>query len=125
MHVCVSMLGMLQLPWIMTSELFPLRVRSVAVGVVSALAHLLIFASVKTFPGLLQTVGLPATLTMFSIASLAGALFAHFVLPETKDKTLVQIESEFATPKRKLHECNFEVFTVHDCSVKLKKFNQV
>ncbi|XP_059486340.1 facilitated trehalose transporter Tret1-like isoform X2 [Neocloeon triangulifer] len=122
MHVCVSMLGMLQLPWIMTSELFPLRVRSVAVGLVTALAHLLIFASVKTYPGLLFSFGLPTTLGMFTTASLFGAVFAICVLPETKDKTLGEIESEFSDKNKSDFDRRFEICTVQDCSVKLRNF---
>jgi len=56
-HVCVSMLGYLQLPWIMCGELFPLRVRGVMGGMVTSLAHLLIFASVKTYTNLREAIG--------------------------------------------------------------------
>lgn len=56
-HVCVSMLGYLQLPWIMTGELFPLRARGAMGGIVSSLAHLLIFTSVKTYPDLRNAIG--------------------------------------------------------------------
>ncbi|XP_065333329.1 facilitated trehalose transporter Tret1-2 homolog isoform X1 [Cloeon dipterum] len=114
LHVCVSMMGMLQLPWIMTSELFPLRVRSVAVGLVTAIAHLLIFASVKTYPGLLFALGLPGTLALFTCASLGAAIFALVFLPETKDKTLGEIETDFSVVSK---DDEFsEVCTERHCS---------
>lgn len=67
-HVCVSMLGYLQLPWIMTGEMFPLRVRGAMGGFVSSLAHLLIFTSVKTYPDLRNAIG------MFEFRSVALSL---------------------------------------------------
>ncbi|XP_046387785.1 facilitated trehalose transporter Tret1-like [Ischnura elegans] len=95
-HVCVSMIGFLQLPWIMTSELFPQAARGIAGGSVSALAHLLIFTSVKTYPDLEAWAGVPWTLWLFAGSAAAGAIFVYMFLPETKGKTLAEIEDEFS-----------------------------
>ncbi|XP_071440486.1 trehalose transporter 1-like protein [Hetaerina americana] len=95
-HVCVSMIGFLQLPWVMTSELFPQTARGVAGGSVSALAHLLIFTSVKTYPDLEAWAGLPWALWLFAGSAAAGAIFVYIFLPETKGKTLAEIEEVFS-----------------------------
>jgi facilitated trehalose transporter len=119
-HVCVSMIGMLQLPWIMTSELFPLKVRSFACGLVTAAAHLFIFASVKTYPALSGVLGMSGTLVFFASASFCGAIFVYALLPETKGKTLMEIECEFRNKNRKrkiVSEIN--VYTVEENSEKL------
>lgn len=95
-HVCVSMLGYLQLPWIMTGELFPLRARGAMGGLVSSLGHLLIFTSVKTYPDLRNAIGMDGVLWGFSALSLCGAVFGKLLLPETNGRTLREIEMSFA-----------------------------
>lgn len=103
-HVCVSMIGFLQLPWVMNGELFPLAIRGVMGGLVASLAHLFIFTSVKTYPNMMHSLGSDGTLWFFSVAALSGALYCYFFLPETRGKTLREIELEF----------NPKVKTVHD-----------
>ncbi|KAG8227746.1 hypothetical protein J437_LFUL007536 [Ladona fulva] len=108
-HVCISMIGFLQLPWVMTSELFPQNARGIAGGSVSALAHLLIFTSVKTYPDLEAWAGVPCTLWLFAGAAAVGALFVYAFLPETKGKTLSEIEDEFAGRRDSVcHRCELQ-----------------
>ncbi|XP_063218942.1 facilitated trehalose transporter Tret1-2 homolog [Bacillus rossius redtenbacheri] len=94
-HVCVSMVGFLQLPWIMNGELFPLNIRGVMGGVVAALANLFIFASVKTYPSMTHSLGMDGTLWLFAASSLFGAVFCQIFLPETRGRTLREIEMAF------------------------------
>ncbi|KAJ8885728.1 hypothetical protein PR048_011926 [Dryococelus australis] len=94
-HVCVSMVGFLQLPWIMNGELFPLNIRGVMGGLVAALANVLIFASVKTYPNLTHGIGMDGTLWFFAASSLLGAVFCQIFLPETQGKSLHEIEMTF------------------------------
>lgn len=76
-HVCVSMLGYLQLPWIMTGELFPLRARGAMGGVVSSLGHLLIFTSVKTYPDLRNAIGRSFRMSSIRDLSILISLFQN------------------------------------------------
>jgi len=105
-HVCVSMLGFLQLPWMMNGELFPLAIRGVMGGIVASLAHLLIFVSVKTYPDLMHALGTDGTLWLFGAAALLGALYCYIFLPETKGKTLREIELAFSSKERSSNEEN-------------------
>ena len=95
LNVSASMLGMLQLPWLMIGELFPLAVRGIMGGIISSLAYLFIFCTVKFYPLLVDTLRVDGTMLLFSIASLLAAAFALFYLPETKDKSLFEIERTF------------------------------
>ncbi|XP_069703052.1 facilitated trehalose transporter Tret1-like [Periplaneta americana] len=95
-HVCVSMVGFLQLPWVMSGELFPLAIRGVMGGLVASLAHLFIFTSVKTYPDLMHSLGTDGTLWLFGASALCGALYCYMFLPETRGKTLREIELEFS-----------------------------
>ncbi|XP_065214994.1 facilitated trehalose transporter Tret1-like isoform X2 [Planococcus citri] len=94
-NVSASMLGMLQLPWLMIGELFPLTIRGTMGGLVSSLAYLFIFVTVKFYPAMLQHLKVDGTMWMFSIASFLAIFYVMACLPETKDKTLFQIERAF------------------------------
>lgn len=94
-HVGFSMTGIAQLPWIMTSELFPLECRGVFSGIVSSLAYFCIFISVKIYSDLLTMFGLEGLLWGFFVMSSLGTLFVYFLVPETKDKSLKEISSAF------------------------------
>lgn len=94
-NVSASMLGMLQLPWLMIGELFPLAVRGLMGGLVSSLAYLFIFVTVKFYPAMINGLRVDGCMWLFSVASVLAAVFALLYLPETKDKSLFQIERAF------------------------------
>lgn len=95
LNVCASMLGTLQLPWIMTGELFPLSVRGFMQGFMSCIAYILIFITVKMYPVLSTNFHISETMYIFAFASTITILFGFFVLPETRGKTLLEIERTF------------------------------
>nr|XP_022912034.1 facilitated trehalose transporter Tret1-like [Onthophagus taurus]XP_022912035.1 facilitated trehalose transporter Tret1-like [Onthophagus taurus] len=94
-NVFFSMIGMLPIPWILVGELFSIRVRSIMMGLVICLAQIFIFISVKFYPLSIETFKFFGTCTIFFIASILSVLFSRFVLPETKNKTLEEIEETF------------------------------
>ncbi|KAF6213048.1 hypothetical protein GE061_010762 [Apolygus lucorum] len=94
-HVVMSMMGMLQLPWLMIGELFPLKVRGVMSGIVSSLAYLFIFAIVKVYPNLMAWFQLWGMLAFFSVTSACTVVFVFFFLPETQGSSLIEIENSF------------------------------
>lgn len=94
-NVSASMLGMLQLPWLMIGELFPLSVRGFMSGVVSSLGYLFIFAIIKVYPNLMTTLHLSGMMALFSASSILTVFFVIFFLPETKGKELIDIENSF------------------------------
>lgn len=99
LNVSASMLGMLQIPWLMIGELFPLAVRGIMGGIISSLAYLFIFLTVKFYPMLLQNFQMAGLMSMFSLSAILVSVFAFLYLPETKDKTLFQIERAFIKSK--------------------------
>lgn len=94
-HVCASMIGFLQLPWIMSGELFPQKIRGIMSGTISSCAYLLIFTNIKTYPNLVALITNNGTLYLFGSCALLGAAFCYFFLPETKGKSLAEITREF------------------------------
>ncbi|KAL1464412.1 hypothetical protein WDU94_004062 [Cyamophila willieti] len=98
-NVCASMLGMLQLPWVMIAELFPLSVRGTMGGIVCSLGYLFIFTTVKIYPDLMFLLNMGGMMWAFSISCLLAMVFIQAFLPETQGKTLLEIENEFRGKK--------------------------
>ncbi|XP_032671963.1 facilitated trehalose transporter Tret1-like isoform X2 [Odontomachus brunneus] len=95
-HVGASMIGFLTLPWVMTSELYPLRFRGSLGGLTTSIGQMLTFVAIKTYPDLNTIVGLEFTMWIFAAAGLLGATFAVTMLPETRGRSLDDIEMKFA-----------------------------
>lgn len=94
-NVFFSMVGMLPIPYILVGEYFPLRARSIMSGFVICIGQTFIFISVKIYPNLINLLGFSGTLFTFFVASCVAVIFCKFVLPETKDKSLDDIEEYF------------------------------
>ncbi|KAL6261879.1 hypothetical protein P5V15_006963 [Pogonomyrmex californicus] len=96
-HVGASMIGFLTLPWVMTSELYPLRFRGSLGGLTTSIVQILTFVTIKTYPDLNVIVGLEFTMWIFGVASALGAMFALAILPETWGRSLDDIEMKFSS----------------------------
>ncbi|XP_032522854.2 facilitated trehalose transporter Tret1-2 homolog isoform X1 [Danaus plexippus] len=100
LHVSFSMVGFLQLPWIMSGELYPQDIRGIMSGATSCCAYVLIFFNIKTYPQLESLVTSNGTLYIFAICAILGATYCYLFLPETKGKTLTEIMRQFDEEKK-------------------------
>jgi SP family galactose:H+ symporter-like MFS transporter len=85
--------------WLILSEIYPLRIRgrAMSVGTVANWSANLIVA--LTFLTLTHAMGKAATFCLYGIVSIGAWLFAYFLVPETKGKTLEQIEAHWRAGK--------------------------
>ncbi|XP_012276804.1 facilitated trehalose transporter Tret1-2 homolog isoform X2 [Orussus abietinus] len=100
-YVCMSSLGFIVIPWTMIGELLPISVRGTGSGVMTAVAYIIMFAVVKSFPYMLKAIGGQGVFFFFSLMSLAATSFVYIFLPETLGKTFAEIESYFDKGKEK------------------------
>ena len=80
--------------WVLLAEIFPNRVRAVAMGVSTFALWTGCSTLTYTFPFLNQSLGSYGTLWIYSGVCLLGFLFVSALLPETKGKSLEEIEKE-------------------------------
>jgi sugar porter (SP) family MFS transporter len=80
--------------WIVISEIFPNRIRGAAMAVAVSSLWIACFILTYTFPILNAKLGSAGTFWLYAAICVAGFLFIKFKLPETKGKTLEQIERE-------------------------------
>ena len=86
-------LGVGPVTWVVTSEIFPLAVRSKGVAFSMALNRLTSGSVAMTFLSLVGLLGVGGAFTVFTCASAIQFLFTWAFLPETKGKTLEEIEA--------------------------------
>lgn len=87
--------------WLSLSEIIPLRFRGLGMGLCVLFVWLVNFVVGLVFPVLLTTLGLSGTFCIFVIIGLFALVFTKMYVPETKGKTLEQIEAGFRNYDRK------------------------
>lgn len=95
-------LGLGSLPYVFIGEFFSAEMRPLLAGVTISLAQLGMFIDVQTFPMLSHMLIDGGVFWMYSGICFAAAIFTLIFVPETKGKSLEQIEEHFGY-KRNLH----------------------
>jgi facilitated trehalose transporter len=89
--------GMSNVPFIIMGEMFPTQFRSLLGAIASSFQLFCTFVAVYFFPNMLKTMGKDGTFFFFTGCTLLSAIFVYFLLPETKGKTLEDIEQLFSS----------------------------
>ncbi|UVI35624.1 sugar porter family MFS transporter [Brevibacterium spongiae] len=93
-----SMQGTLgPLVWLMLAEIFPLKIRSFAMGICVFALWLANAAVAQFFPSVVSGLGIANTFFLFAGLGVLALLFIFFFVPETRNKTLEDLEAEFRT----------------------------
>ena len=80
--------------WVIVSEIFPNRVRGIAMSVCTFALWAACFLLTYTFPILNSGLGAAYTFWLYGVICLVGGIFIVSLLPETKGKSLEEIEKE-------------------------------
>ncbi len=78
--------------WVVISEIFPNRIRGAAMSVAVTFLWIACFILTYTFPLLNSRLGPAKTFWIYAAVCVGGFVFINFRLPETKGKTLEEIE---------------------------------
>merc|ERR1712088_205836 len=106
LYMAVDPLGLSSIPFVYMAEFYSGELRSLLSGVTIGLSNLELFIVVKTFPMLSATYGDGMTFWIYSGFCLAAAIFTLLIIPETKGKSLEEIE-EYFNYKANLHVTPF------------------
>ena len=86
-------------PMVILGEVFPQSIKGIAVSVINSCMWLLNFGMSKTFFLMNNAIGINGTFIFFSTCSISMSLYVFLLLPETKNKTLNQIQREIESKK--------------------------
>jgi sugar porter (SP) family MFS transporter len=81
--------------WVILAELFPLRVRGFAIGLCVFWNWTANAVISGFFPTVVAGIGVNGTFLVFAGLNVLSWLFVRFVLPETRDRSLEQLEEDF------------------------------
>ncbi len=79
--------------WVLFSELFPNAIRGIAISFVGLINSATSFAVQQVFPWELATLGSGTTFLIFGIFTAIGFIFVFILLPETKGRSLEELEA--------------------------------
>jgi MFS family permease len=103
-YVVSFSLGWGPVPMLVMSELFPAKVRGAASSVASIANWTFAFIVTKEFEALTGPLREHGTFWLFGGCSLAGLVFVWFFVPETKGKSLEDIELQFVKVSPLVHK---------------------
>lgn len=102
-------LGFLVIPWVMIGEIYPVQIRGIIGGLTTMCAHSFIFSVVKTYPLLAESITQHGTFILYGCISLIGTIYFYICLPETKNKSLQEIEDYFSGRNNNLETGRFSL----------------
>ncbi len=80
--------------WVLLSEIFPNYIRGIAISSIGFINSITSYVVVQFFPWQLDTFGSAATFLIFAIVAAIAFFLLFRILPETKGKSLEQLELE-------------------------------
>lgn len=95
--ICVFIIffsiGFGPVPWLMLGEVFAADIKGLAGSISATLNWTLAFIVSKFFSNLTEAIDIGPTFWLFSGISCLGTVFVYFVVPETKNKSLAEIQT--------------------------------
>jgi len=79
--------------WVLFSELFPNRVRGIAISFSGLVNSTIAFLVTFIFPWQLETIGNSGTFLIYGLFAVVGLVFVMRILPETKGRSLEELEN--------------------------------
>jgi SP family arabinose:H+ symporter-like MFS transporter len=96
LYIAAFAMAMGPLPWIVCSEIFPAKLRGRAMSVATFCIWTGCLLVAQTFPRLLELIGPTHTFWIYAACSAVTFALVLWLLPETKGRTLEEIEKNFA-----------------------------
>ena len=94
MAIACYAMSLAPIVWVILSEIFPNRIRGAAMAISTFFLWVASFLLTYTFPLLNEWLKASGTFWIYGAICLAGFIFIYYRLPETKGKTLEEIEKE-------------------------------
>ncbi|XP_068626589.1 facilitated trehalose transporter Tret1-like [Battus philenor] len=99
-------IGFGPIPWLMLGEILPSKIRGTAASLATGFNWTCTFIVTKTFPNIIVAIYMHGTVWLFSVICLIGLFFVIFFVPETRGKSLEEIEKKLTGGSRRTRNIN-------------------
>ncbi len=86
--------------WLLIAEIYPLQIRGLAEGTAAGSNWIFNLVVSITFLSLVQAMGPSWTFWLYGVLSIAAFVFSYYMVPETRGRTLEEIEQGWRTRRR-------------------------
>jgi sugar porter (SP) family MFS transporter len=86
--------------WLLIAEIYPLQIRGLAEGTAAGSNWIFNLVVSITFLSLVQAIGPSWTFWLYGVLSIAAFVFSYYMVPETRGRTLEEIEQGWRTRRR-------------------------
>lgn len=94
-YVFTSTFGLLTIPFVMNAEIYPQKYRGFCSGLAIAVCYTICFVCLKLYPFMMNNLGPLNICIIYGVCALLSVFYVQFVVPETKGKSLSEIENMF------------------------------
>ncbi|KAJ2947823.1 hypothetical protein O0L34_g9611 [Tuta absoluta] len=94
-------IGFGPIPWLMLGEILPSRIRGTAASLATGFNWTCTFLVTKTFHNIIAAIQMYGTVWLFAVLCAVGLLFVIFFVPETRGKSLEEIEKQLTGGSRR------------------------
>ena len=97
--IAIYAMSLAPITWVVLSEIFPNKIRGIAMSIATLSLWIASFVLTFTFPILNDFLGSYGTFWSYSVICILGFIFIRARLPETKGKSFEEIEMELTKNK--------------------------
>ncbi|XP_076248619.1 facilitated trehalose transporter Tret1 [Calliopsis andreniformis] len=94
MYIVTYAFGLAGLPYTMISEIFPTNVKALGSACGILCCNLLAFIVIMFYPIIVEDYGAHVSFWIFSAITLLGTIFVYIIVPETKGRTLQEVQEQ-------------------------------
>lgn len=96
LYISAGSVGIMLIPWIMPSEMFPTEVKGLLIGPIMGWSNAVMFVAVHFYKDLMVIFGgMIGILWFYSAISILTVIFVWVLIPETHIMKLIEIEDYF------------------------------
>ncbi|XP_031639275.1 facilitated trehalose transporter Tret1-like [Contarinia nasturtii] len=107
MQFCIS-IGVSSIPYFLQGEIFPFKSRTFCCSLTGMENQLFAFVATKTFYDFERWLSLPGVIGFYGVIAVLGFILMIFMIPETENRTLEEIELHFSDNKRSIFDINIK-----------------
>ncbi|KAL3297957.1 quinate transport protein [Colletotrichum asianum] len=104
LHAIAWSIGWFSIPYLVSAEVFPIRIRSLCVSVLMAFHWAFYFGCSRAMPSLLAATERYGAFILFAVICSVSLVYVYLAMPETSGRSLESMESLFNRPWYTVHK---------------------